>query len=251
MKLQIASDLHLEFLQREFPGERLISPAYGADLLVLAGDIANGTDAIRLFNDWPVPVLYLAGNHEFYGLEFEETRVAMRNAARGTRVTLLDNDVADFGGVRFLGATLWTDYQLARDRPQQHLMEHAEQRIADHFRIRTGDGVFTAQRALAEHEISREWLAQQLATPYDGKTVVITHHGPHPLSVHPRYVGERPERQRKLQFKVQTLWKLEMLLDRNTVLVHLPLGQGNCRREAGTPARPHLQPLRTEYGQAT
>ena len=55
MKLQIASDLHLEFLQRLFPGERLMSPAYSADLLVLAGDIANGTEAIELFRDWPVP----------------------------------------------------------------------------------------------------------------------------------------------------------------------------------------------------
>ena len=64
MRIQLASDLHLEFLQREFPGERLISPAYGVDLLVLAGDIGNGTQAIELFNDWPVPVLVLAGNHE-------------------------------------------------------------------------------------------------------------------------------------------------------------------------------------------
>lgn len=190
MKLQVASDLHLEFLQRLFPGERLISPAHEADILVLAGDIGNGTQAIDLFKDWLVPVLFLAGNHEFYGRNFEETRVALRNAARGTRVTFLDNDVADFGGVRFFGATLWTDYRLARDRTQQHLMEHAEQRIADHFRIRSGDGMFAAQRALAEHEISRAWLARELNKPYDGKTVVITHHGPHPLSVHPRYVGD-------------------------------------------------------------
>lgn len=55
MKLQIASDLHLEFLQDLFPGERLISPAVDADILVLAGDIANGTQAIESFKDWPVP----------------------------------------------------------------------------------------------------------------------------------------------------------------------------------------------------
>ena len=45
-------------------------------------------------------------------------------------------------------------------------------------------------KALAEHELSRAWLEQELNKPYDGKTVVISHHGPHPLSVHPRYVGE-------------------------------------------------------------
>jgi predicted phosphodiesterase len=64
MKIQLASDLHLEFLERAFPLERLISPAREADILVLAGDVSNGAKAIELFKDWPVPVLFLAGNHE-------------------------------------------------------------------------------------------------------------------------------------------------------------------------------------------
>ena len=59
MKIQLASDLHLEFLERRFPGERIIESAPGADILVLAGDIHNGTKAIAAFADWPVPVLYL------------------------------------------------------------------------------------------------------------------------------------------------------------------------------------------------
>ena len=190
MKLQIASDLHLEFLQRLFPGERLISPAYGADLLVLAGDIANGTEAIELFRDWPVPVLYLAGNHEFYGHSIEQVRTDLRKAAAGTSVTFMDNDVVDFGGVRFLGTTLWTDYRLELNRTQRQLMENAELRINDHFRIRCSDGKFTTTKALAEHELARAWLTQELDKPYEGKSVVVSHHGPHPLSVHPRYVGE-------------------------------------------------------------
>lgn len=190
MKIQIASDLHLEFLQDRFPGERLISPAADADILVLAGDISNGMQAIELFNNWPVPVLYLAGNHEFYGADFTQVRRDLRQAAAGTPVTFLDNDVIDFAGVRYLGTTLWTDYRLELNRTQRQLMENAELRINDHYRIRCRDGKFTAQRALAEHELSRAWLEQELAKPYDGKTVVITHHGPHPLSVHPRYIGE-------------------------------------------------------------
>lgn len=109
MKIQLASDLHLELLQRDFPGERLITPAGGVDVLVLAGDIANGTQAIDLFKNWPVPVLYLAGNHEFYGESFEQARITLRKATEGTNIHFLDNDVVDFGGVRFLGATLWTD----------------------------------------------------------------------------------------------------------------------------------------------
>ena len=190
MKLQIASDLHLEFLQRLFPGERLISPAYSADLLVLAGDIANGTEAIELFRDWPVPVLYLAGNHEFYGHSIEQVRTDLRKAAAGTSITFMDNDIVDFGGVRFLGTTLWTDYRLELNRTQRQLMENAELRINDHFRIRCNDGKFTTTKALAEHELARAWLTQELDKPYEGKTVVISHHGPHPLSVHPRYIGQ-------------------------------------------------------------
>src|SRR5512133_3534038 len=94
MRIQLASDLHLELLERHFPGERLIAPA-AADLLVLAGDVANGVRGIELFANWPVPVLYVPGNHEFYGLSWEQTRCDMRSAAQGTSVVLLDNDVAD------------------------------------------------------------------------------------------------------------------------------------------------------------
>ena len=190
MKIQIASDLHLEFLQRNFPGERIIAPAPEAELLVLAGDIANGVDAVSLFADWPVPVLYVAGNHEFYAQSFEQTRADLRAACVGTSVRFLDNDVADFGGVRFLGCTLWTDYRLNLNRTQRQLMENAEMRLNDHHSIRTQEGRFSAAQALAEHERSRSWLERNLAQPYDGKTVVISHHGPHPLSVHPRYAGD-------------------------------------------------------------
>ena len=189
MKIQLASDLHLEFLNRDFPTARLISPAHDADVLVLAGDIANGTDAIALFKDWPVPVLYLAGNHEFYARDFEATRVALREASRGTVVRFLDNDVADFGSVRFLGTTIWTDYRLEYSLTQLKAMNIAEEAINDHRRIRCENGPFRPERALAEHEQARSWLAEELSKPYEGRTVVVTHHGPHPNSVHPRYEG--------------------------------------------------------------
>lgn len=67
MRIQLASDLHLEFLRGYFPGERLIAPAHQADVLVLAGDIEKGTAGVELFSDWTTPVLYVLGNHEFYG----------------------------------------------------------------------------------------------------------------------------------------------------------------------------------------
>jgi predicted phosphodiesterase len=190
MKIQIASDLHLEFLERTFPGERLLRPAVDADVLVLAGDIANGISAIDLFKNWPVPVLYLAGNHEFYSHEMGALRASLRKASEGTRITFLDNDAVDFGGVRFVGTTLWTNYRLELNRTQRQLMEQAELRINDHRQIRFGQAYFTAQQALAQHEVAHAWLQHQLKQDYDCKTVVVSHHGPHALSVHPRYAGD-------------------------------------------------------------
>lgn len=203
MRIQLASDLHLEFLEDRFRGERLISPAANADLLVLAGDVANGTRGVELFANWPVPVLYVPGNHEFYGRSWEQTRIDMRASARGTSVVLLDNEVADlrrFGSwaaaredelskLRFLGTTLWTDYRLCRGLTQRQSMQAAELSISDHFRIQTQQGTFRAAQALEDHELSRSWLGRELSRPFDGKTIVVSHHGAHPMSVHPRWLA--------------------------------------------------------------
>lgn len=190
MRVQLASDLHLEFVRGALPQERLIAPAHGADILVLAGDIGSGLQAIEMFGDWPVPVLYVAGNHEFYGFDFQTLRRDLSQAARGTSVRFLDNEVADFGGVRFLGSTLWTNYQMSPEVPRARAMELAERRLSDHVRIRHGDRYFSPADALAEHRRSRRWLEQQLCASYEGRTVVVTHHGPHPGSVHPRFDGD-------------------------------------------------------------
>jgi len=68
-------------------------------------------------------------------------------------------------------------------------MKHAEIRIRDHSVIKTQEGRFTAAHALGDHKTSRAWLERELAAPFDGKTIVISHHAPHPLSVHPRYLA--------------------------------------------------------------
>lgn len=201
MRLQLASDLHLEHLARHFPGERLITPAPDADLLVLAGDIANGVDAVSIFADWPVPVLYVAGNHEFYGHSWEQARVDLKAACRNTSVQVLDTAAADLSAfsewaqerrdelsrIRFLGTTLWTDYQLELSGGRARAMTACHANLVDHRAIRTQEGLFTPRQALEAHEQSRRWLEYMLAKPFDGKTVVISHHGPHERSIHPRF----------------------------------------------------------------
>ncbi len=174
-----------------FPGERLIAPAHQADVLVLAGDIGHASEAVELFRDWPVPVLYVAGNHEAYSGTWESVLDELTDAARGTSVRFLERDCVDFWGVRFLGCTLWTDYRLRSNYTQGQLMENAQRSLNDHRLIRTREGgLFSTAHALREHERSRAWLLDELSRPYDGKTVVVTHHGPHPLSIHSKYAGD-------------------------------------------------------------
>src|SRR5712691_9419481 len=108
MKIHILSDLHLEFSEQHPPLEL---PDTGADVVVLAGDIDNGTCAI----DWAEEtfphktVLYVPGNHEYYGAQLPDAaRVLRARAAESPNVHLLDNDELVIDGVRFLGTTLWT-----------------------------------------------------------------------------------------------------------------------------------------------
>jgi len=189
MRIQLASDLHLDLLAPAWPRERLVAPAPGADVLVLAGDIDHGRRAIERFARWPVPVLYVAGNHEFYGSQWESLRTDLRRAAEGTAVRFLDNDAVTLGGVRFLGSTLWTDYA-SSGRPTSEAMAAAEAFLLDHRRIQTRAGLFTPAQALEEHQRDRAWLAHELSSrDPDTPTVVITHHGPHPGSLHARFAG--------------------------------------------------------------
>jgi hypothetical protein len=112
MKLHVLSDLHLEFDARHPPWA---PPATGADVVILAGDIHNGTGGI----DWAeqafagTPVIYVPGNHEFYGMRHGPalTRLKAR-AVQSPNVRVLDEDELLIDGVRFLGATLWTDFAL-------------------------------------------------------------------------------------------------------------------------------------------
>ena len=195
MKIQIASDLHLERMAPLFPGFRAIEPT-DADLLIIAGDIHHGAEAIAAFADWPVPVLYVHGNHEAYHAQYPQVVDDIgRNAqASGAHVRHLENAVVIEGGVRFLGCCLWTDYALQQEGTApltlDAAMEQAGKILFDHRVITMPDGaLFTPQDALQLHRRSRAWLEQQLAQRFDGKTVVITHHGPHPQSIHERFAG--------------------------------------------------------------
>ena len=107
----------------------------------------------------------------------------------------LENDSAVIGGVRFLGCTRWTDYAVEGSDPEDvaFAMAIAEQQLNDHRqiawrRLPAFEG-FPPRRALDLHRRSRGYLDGALAWQHDGPTVVVTHHAPHPGSIHPRWKG--------------------------------------------------------------
>jgi Icc-related predicted phosphoesterase len=187
MKIQIASDLHLDLLDTRFPGYRVIEPA-DADVLVIAGDIHRNICAIDAFADWPVPVVYVHGNHEAYHEQYFDLVGKLRTSAIGGNVHYLECTEYIQDGVRFLGCCLWTDYLLYPDE-RDAAMQEAERSMPDYRVIGTPNGPLTAEDSAQMHHASRAWLESRLEERFDGPTVVVTHHGPHADSVHPRYAG--------------------------------------------------------------
>lgn len=191
MRLQILSDLHLETEAFE------PSPAPGADLLVLAGDIDSRWTGLELFRDWPVPVLYVAGNHEFDGRELDEARPALRQRVEALGMRMLECEEwvtvdADGRRVRFLGTVRWCDFDLFGPAGRERAM-----RAAGYFQrlmaSTHGGRPFDPEAVRQEGLRCRAWLAQALAArePDVARTVVITHFAPSLRSADPRY-GRQP-----------------------------------------------------------
>jgi predicted phosphodiesterase len=179
VRLHVLSDLHLE---RGHPDV----PKSDADVVVLAGDICNGTDGVEWARRWGDgrPVLYVAGNHEYYGHSLPALNTDLRRAAVGSAVHVLENDEVILGGVRFLGCTLWSDFDFDGPARRALAMRICERAVADYRVIRNDDRALTAADTRAMHLDSRRWLEQRLDAHHEGPTVVITHHAP--------YIHRRP-----------------------------------------------------------
>lgn len=179
MKIQLLSDIHVEIF--DYQPER-----QDVDIVVLAGDIHVKTHGIQwAAEQFSAPVLYVPGNHEYYAGHLDKTLANLRAEAEKTngKVTVLERDIVEIKGVRFLGATAWTDFSLSGNR--LFAAFDAERTMSDFQKIRAT----TRHRKLRPadlvriNEAARDWLRRQLAEPYDGKTVVITHHAPCPESI--------------------------------------------------------------------
>ncbi|WDZ95282.1 metallophosphoesterase family protein [Herbaspirillum sp. WKF16] len=198
MRLLILSDLHLEVWRENAPAIR--PDVSRPDAVVLAGDIDKTERALawaeRTFAG--LPVIYVSGNHEGYGHSWEGAlRELARQGASSSNVRFLDRGATVIGGVRFLGATLWTDYELFGEERKEAAMTAAEPVLLDYRRIAMegaapdgGARMMTPADTVRLHRADLDWLRRQLETPFDGRTVVVTHMSPSLRSVAPRYADD-------------------------------------------------------------
>jgi Icc-related predicted phosphoesterase len=210
MRFWAFSDLHQDFGEWVPPRRKKSAAANGGrprhDAVIVAGDICEGFEnGIQWIVDAELneqPVIVLRGNHESYGHDYDRTMDAARAvAARHPNIHILQNDELVLGDgadrVRVLGATLWTDYLLRSGHyywsdadPRAENMDRARRMLNDHRRISFRGGLWRPEDALAEHEASTAWLAGRLDEPFDGPTLVVTHHAPLGRSIDYGYCRE-------------------------------------------------------------
>jgi predicted phosphodiesterase len=175
VRVHVLSDLHLE--RNDFDVSEV-----EADVIVLAGDTHIGTRGVKWAAQWAQdrPVIYVAGNHEFYGHALPGLIDDLRATAAGSTVHVLENDELTLDGVRFLGCTLWSDFEFDGAERRTESMALCERVVNDYEHIHFGPGgrTLAARDTRMLHISSRRWLANRLAEPHDGPTVVVTHHAP-------------------------------------------------------------------------
>ncbi|TQV74506.1 phosphoesterase [Exilibacterium tricleocarpae] len=178
MKVQLLSDLHIEF-------ESYIYPDHDSDVVVLAGDIHAKDRGVK----WAVqniphkPVIYVLGNHEYYGKAYPKLALQLKELAAGTNIHVLEMDVVTIDGGNFLGCALWTNFELFGD--PRFAGYQCQQRMNDYKKIKILPGyskIRSVDTAVA-HRQSLQWLEKEFQSRAGQTNVVITHHDPSIVSV--------------------------------------------------------------------
>jgi predicted phosphohydrolase len=184
MRLHILSDLHTEFGDVSLPAPQ-------ADVVVLAGDTGLHRSGVR----WAAAqfrgqtLVYVAGNHEYYGEKIPRHSEKLRNFAPECGVHFLENEALVVGDVALLGCTLWTDFLLHGD--VRTAASEAERHLTDYGRIWFRSA--RRYRKLRAHDTARlhtrslQWLAEEIPRHAGRKVVVVTHHAPSARSVPDRF----------------------------------------------------------------
>lgn len=198
MKLQILSDLHLE--TEKFKAE----PAPGAEALVLAGDVDSRWQALSQFAGWPVPVIFVPGNHEYDKRDVHEALPQLKAHCEQLGLIFLERETCVLTGqdgrrIRFVGTTRWSDFDLFGPEQQAKAMRAASYYVKV-MKSTIGSQVFDAPAVRTLALACKDWLTQTLAQspisstasasveqPAWHATVAITHYGPSLRSADPRY----------------------------------------------------------------
>ena len=227
MRIQLLSDLHLESNPNYDP-----IPAPGADLLVLAGDIGSyqaGSSLITNHDEdfglkrfsphfgWPTPVIMVAGNHEYDGMDLDAAHDRLSEACLRLGITLLEKQTLVLKGspqaqrakhlinpspaqldvppIRLIATTLWADFDLiaVREKNTTALYREREKafRAANFYleKMATWQNghLFLAPQMRDLSLDCQSWLRAELAKPFCGKTIVVTHFAPSAKSQDPRF----------------------------------------------------------------
>jgi predicted phosphohydrolase len=189
VRLRLLSDLHLE-------SGNWIPPVTEADVVILAGDVWKSERGLEWASQHfrPECTVVLAGNHEHYGQSYQAVIANCRSSAAEFGCHFLENEIVILGDVRFIGATLWTDFALNGDGGlQKQSMDCARQMINDFRLIQWVEAgqkrQFQPIDAMRLHHESRGFLEAELGKPFDGPTVVVTHFLPHRKSIAERFIG--------------------------------------------------------------
>lgn len=192
MKILLLSDLHLEFSELVLPDD-----IHDIDLVILSGDITtakrlnhNFFESKKFFDSlcsrFP-QVFYIAGNHEFYNSEWNHTLDTLRNfCKRYHNLTFFDNDSLVLNDYVFVGTTLWT----SMDRTSVADKHYIQKSMNDYRVIQYREKRLTCEDTITEHVFSTHFIREVVKAHPEKKVVVMTHHMPTPLSIHPKYKGQ-------------------------------------------------------------
>ena len=182
MKIRLLSDLHLE-------GYPYYYEYKNEDLVVLAGDIHTAGRHPFILDQIPnnIPILMVAGNHEYYGSDFNSVNEWANSLnEQYPNFHFLENRAIKIGGVDFFGGTMFTDFNLYHD--VETGKNNAKRGIADFSWIEKGNHRWTPEDHIEQHEIYCSNLTEFLKRDH-AKRVVISHFVPHPLGSSEMFAG--------------------------------------------------------------